>query len=63
MMYGVFGHPGRLWQQGNRLGDFGINAVFIGSGEIDQQTIERTRAEGCRIFAEFATLNGLYGDL
>ena len=62
-MYGVFGHPGRFWQQGFHLGDLGVNAVFIGSGEIDQQTIERTRAEGCQIFAEFATLNGLYGDL
>ena len=62
MIYGAFGHPGRLWQQGNRLGDLGINAVFIGSSEIDQQTIERTRAEDCRIFAEFPTLNGLYDD-
>ena len=62
MIYGVFGHPGRFWQRGNRLGDLDINAVFVSSGDIDQQTIERARAEGCQIFAEFATLNGLYGD-
>ena len=37
MMYGVFGHPGRFWQQGFHLGDLGVNAVFIGSGEIDQE--------------------------
>ena len=62
MIYGAFGHPGPFWQRGNRLGDLGINAVFVSSGDIDQQTIERARAEACRIFAEFATLNGLYGD-
>ena len=62
MVYGVYGHPGPFWQRGIRLGDLGINAVFVHNGDIDQQTIERTRAEGCRIFAEFATLNGQYGD-
>ncbi len=62
MIYGVFGHPDRFWQRGFRLDHIGINSVFVSSGEIDQQTIERTRTEGCRIFAEFATLNGEYGD-
>ena len=63
MICGVFGHPNGFWQRGFRLGDLGINAVFVSSDDINQQIIERTRAEGCRIFAEFATLNGLYGDL
>ena len=62
MICGVFGHPNGFWQRGFRLGDLGINAVFVSSGDIDQQTIERTRAEGGQIFAEFATLNGDYGD-
>ena len=59
---GVFGHPNGFWQRGFRLGDLGINAVFVSSGDIDQQIIDRTRAEGGQIFAEFATLNGDYGD-
>ena len=62
MICGVFGHPNGFWQRGFRLGDLGINAVFVSSGDIDQQTIDRTRAEGGQIFAEFATLNGDYGD-
>ena len=62
MIYGVFGHTGSFWAQGFCLGDLGINAFFVGSGDIDQPTIERIRAEGGRIFAEFATLNGDCGD-
>ena len=62
MICGVFGHPNGFWQRGFRLGDLGINAVFVSSGDIDQQTIDRTSAEGGQIFAEFATLNGDYGD-
>ena len=58
MIYGVFGHPDSFWVQGFCLGDLGINAVFVSSCDIDQPTIERIRAEGGRIFAEFATLNG-----
>ena len=39
MIYGVFGHPNGFWQRGFHLSDFGINAVFISSGDIDSQTI------------------------
>ena len=55
---GVYGHPRPFWDQGIRLDDCGINAVFIHSGGIDPATIQRARDEGCRVFAEFATLNG-----
>jgi hypothetical protein len=44
MICGVFGHPNGFRQRGFRRGDLGINAVFVSSGDIDQQTIERTRA-------------------
>ncbi|MEC9381321.1 MAG: hypothetical protein VX528_20310, partial [Candidatus Latescibacterota bacterium] len=37
-------------------------AVFIHGASLDAQTVERARSEGCRVFAEFATLNGKYGD-
>ena len=54
MICGVFGHPNGFWQRGFRLGDLGINAVFVGSGDIDQQTIDRTRADPHRPGEEFA---------
>lgn len=59
---GVYGHPGALWERGLRLDEMGINAVFIHSTSIDTATAERVRSEGCKLFAEFATPNGSYGD-
>jgi len=57
---GLYGHPGPFWKKGLRLDECGVNAVFIHSGRIDSTTIRRVRQEGCKIFAEFATLNGDY---
>ena len=62
MIRGVYGHPGPIWDKGLRLDDLGINAVFVRSVALDSATIERARSENCRVFAEFATLNGAYGD-
>lgn len=62
LIRGVYGHPGALWARGERLDDCGVNAVFVHSGAIDQELLDRARAEGCRVYAEFATLNGRYGD-
>jgi len=62
MTYGVYGHPGPIWDKDLRLDELGINAVFVHSGALDSATIKRARAESCRVFAEFATLNGDYGN-
>ncbi|MEW6749685.1 MAG: DUF6259 domain-containing protein [Candidatus Latescibacterota bacterium] len=62
MILGVYGHPQGFWDRGIRLDSCGVNAVFIHSGQLDQATIGRARAQGCAVFAEFATLNGAYGD-
>ena len=62
MVCGVYGHPRALWDKGMNLNELGVNAVFIRSGSIDEATMARARREGCRVFAEFATLNGGYGD-
>jgi len=35
-----------------------VNAIFVHSGEINDELIKRAREEGCLVFAEFATLNG-----
>jgi hypothetical protein len=59
---GVYGHPQALWDKGLRLDELGVNAVFVHSGAVDTATVERAQAEGCKIFAEFAMLNGSYGD-
>lgn len=55
---GIYGHPSPLWEAGFRLNELGINAVFVHSGAINSEMIQRARQEGAKVFAEFATLNG-----
>ncbi len=62
MIRGTYAHPKAFWDTGARLNDYGINAVFIHGASIDEETFTRAKAEGCKVFAEFATLNGKYGD-
>lgn len=62
MIRGTYAHPRAFWDRGARLDDYGVNAVFIHGASIDQATFDRAKAEGCKVFAEFATLNGKYGD-
>jgi hypothetical protein len=57
---GVYGHPKAFWTTGAKLNDYGVNAVFVHSGAIDDDLVKRARGEGCKVFAEFATLNGGY---
>lgn len=59
---GTYAHPKAFWDTGARLDDYGINAVFIHSGGIDEATFSRAKAEGCKVYAEFATLNGKMDD-
>jgi len=59
---GTYAHPKPFWDRGARLDEYGVSAVFIHSSGIDEETIKRARDEGCKVFAEFATLNGKYGD-
>ena len=62
LVRGVYGDLKPFWKAGHRLDEHGINAVFVRSGSIDDELVRRARGEGCRVFAEFATLNGGYGD-
>ena len=55
---GVYGNPKPLWDKGHQLNELGVNAIFVHSGAIDQNMIERARSEGLKVYAEFATLNG-----
>ncbi len=55
---GVYGNPLALWEKGYHLNDLGVNAVFVHSGSISHEMVDRAKSEGARVFAEFATLNG-----
>ncbi len=55
---GVFGAPTQVWQMGKTLRDFGINAVWLGHGQLKPEIIQRCRAEGARVFAEIGIFVG-----
>ena len=55
---GIYGSPNAFWEKNLRLDQLGVNAVFIHHKSINQAMINRAKAEGARVFAEFATLNG-----
>ena len=55
---GAYGSPKTFWEKGKRLNDYGINALFVHSGSIDEGLVRRAREEGAKVFAEFATFNG-----
>lgn len=59
---GGYADPNEFWATGARLDEYGVNAVFIRGDSLDEATFTRAKAEGCQVFAEFATLNGRYGD-
>ncbi|MCC6442682.1 MAG: hypothetical protein IT210_04380 [Armatimonadetes bacterium] len=55
---GIYGSPQEFWQKGMSLRDHHVNAIFVHYSAIDEETIRRAHEEGCRVYAEFATLNG-----
>ncbi len=55
---GIYGSPTPLWKKGIQLRDIGVNAIFVHSGSIRPEMMQRARSEGVKVFAEFATLNG-----
>ena len=55
---GAYANPDSFWKTGARLDDYGVNALFVHRGRIDDALIRRAHSEGARVFAEFPTLNG-----
>jgi hypothetical protein len=55
---GIYGSPEPFWKKNLRLDQLSVNAVFIHDGSINESMMERAKAEGLKVFAEFATLNG-----
>jgi len=54
----MYSHPKPFWDQGARLQDYGVNALFVHGGSITPDLLARAATEGARVFAEFPTLNG-----
>jgi hypothetical protein len=54
-LYG--GVPAEWFAQGRTLEDYGVNAVWIGSGALRSEDLERLRAQSAKVFAEFNTLH------
>jgi hypothetical protein len=55
---GIYGGiPDKLIEDGKRLADYGINAVWLGSGSANAESLAQLRAQGVKVFAEFNTLH------
>jgi len=55
---GIYGGlPAMLMEGGQTLRGSGVNAVWIGERGITKERVERLRAQGAKVFAEFNTLH------
>lgn len=57
-MRGLYGGiPTEIFNSGKTLSDYGINAVFIGSGSVDGDRVRLIHSQGARLFAEFNSMH------
>ncbi len=57
-MRGIYGGvPQEILDSGRSLQEFGVNAVWLGSGSFTPERMALLRAQGVRVFAEFNTLH------
>ncbi|MHC4400821.1 MAG: sulfatase-like hydrolase/transferase [Planctomycetota bacterium] len=55
---GIYGGvPVELIDQGKMLKDYGVNAIFMGSGGLSAERISLLKKHGARVFAEFNTMH------
>jgi len=55
---GIYGGvPQEILDSGRSLKDFGVNAVWLGSGSLTPERMAVLEAQGVKIFAEFNTLH------
>jgi hypothetical protein len=55
---GIYGGiPTELFAQGYSLDDYGVNAIWIGSGSLTMEGIKLLKSQGARVFAEFNSLH------
>lgn len=55
---GVFGSPDVIWNRGESLRDYNINAVFIGHSSLEKGMIDRIHDEGSKVFSEIGIFVG-----
>jgi len=55
---GIFGSPQEIWDRGETLADWHINAVFVGHGALSPEFIERCHREGAKVYGEFGVFVG-----
>jgi hypothetical protein len=55
---GIYGGvPTQWFEQGETLDDYGVNAIFLGSGAITGERLALLRRHGAHVFAEFNTMH------
>jgi hypothetical protein len=55
---GIYGGvPTQLFDQGRTLAEYGVNAIFLGSGGIASEVLTLLKGQGARVFAEFNTMH------
>jgi hypothetical protein len=54
-IYGGF--PRQILQRGETPADYGINAIWVGSGRLDASEIDRYHGLGLKVFAEFNSMH------
>jgi hypothetical protein len=55
---GIYGGvPTEWFAEGKTLDDYGVNAIFLGSGAITEERVALLRRQGARVFAEFNTMH------
>jgi hypothetical protein len=54
-IYGGF--PRQILERGETPADYGINAIWVGSGELDVGEIDRAHGLGLQVFAEFNSMH------
>ena len=55
---GIYGGvPTQLFERDETLTDYGVNAIFLGSGSITAEVLTLLKGQGARVFAEFNTMH------
>ncbi|HEV2121527.1 MAG TPA: hypothetical protein VGW38_01980, partial [Chloroflexota bacterium] len=57
-IFGAYSSPQSFWESGHTFPEVGINALFLHSGRVDEETIRLSREQGATVFAEFGTFRG-----
>ncbi len=55
---GIYGGvPTQILDRGKSLADYGVNAVWIGSGGLTRERVALVKRQGAKVFAEFNTMH------